>query len=363
MTPSFNTTALQDLLSQVASNNHIEKTDHNRFNIFSVLGIETREVLICRFIGELLNPNGHHELGSLPLKKFAEIVLEDNTFSDEDAQYADITLEDKIEGDRRVDIVIETGRMIYPIEVKVWAGDQDAQLSDYYHYYFGDRKDRKIYYLTPTGWEASAKSVGDLNKTLIERRSFDVHIRKWLESLNTYECNCRAKSSMKQFKEVIDQMCKNNDEFKELERVLQLADSSQMKGALLLLKYKDELWEKIRLDYLYKYIDLGEDKKYELRDALEEDKKIDSHVLLRVVRKDDPQKPVAWICVETNLYLATEKEKRPNQKWEKYGRDSNYYWMYISPEKSTEIFQLKKLRADLYDEKIEIRKYLDAIDA
>lgn len=34
------------------------KDSEKKFNIFCVLGIQYNEVLICRFLGELLNPNG-----------------------------------------------------------------------------------------------------------------------------------------------------------------------------------------------------------------------------------------------------------------------------------------------------------------
>ena len=35
------------------------------YNLFSVLGIETKEVLICRVLADLLNPRGQHGMGAL----------------------------------------------------------------------------------------------------------------------------------------------------------------------------------------------------------------------------------------------------------------------------------------------------------
>lgn len=46
----------------------LARTEGNdAFNIFKVLGIADKEVLICRLLGELLDPKGSHGLGAKPL--------------------------------------------------------------------------------------------------------------------------------------------------------------------------------------------------------------------------------------------------------------------------------------------------------
>lgn len=45
------------------------------YNLFSVLGIETKEVLICRVLADLLNPRGQHGMGSVYLELFLKEVL------------------------------------------------------------------------------------------------------------------------------------------------------------------------------------------------------------------------------------------------------------------------------------------------
>lgn len=40
------------------------------FNIFFILGIETREVYICKMLGALLSPQGGHDAGAIFLEKF-----------------------------------------------------------------------------------------------------------------------------------------------------------------------------------------------------------------------------------------------------------------------------------------------------
>ena len=51
----------------------LARTEGNdAFNIFKVLGIADKEVLICRLLGELLDPKGSHGLGAKPLSLFLE---------------------------------------------------------------------------------------------------------------------------------------------------------------------------------------------------------------------------------------------------------------------------------------------------
>ena len=51
----------------------LARTEGNdAFNIFKVLGIADKEVLICRLLGELLDPKGSHGSGAKPLSLFLE---------------------------------------------------------------------------------------------------------------------------------------------------------------------------------------------------------------------------------------------------------------------------------------------------
>ena len=40
------------------------------YNLFSVLEIETKEVLICRVLADLLKPRGQHRMGSVYLELY-----------------------------------------------------------------------------------------------------------------------------------------------------------------------------------------------------------------------------------------------------------------------------------------------------
>ena len=108
------------------------------FNIFKVLGIENKEVLACRFMGELLNPQGAHGLREKPLRHFMKSI-DTEPYAEAQLLSANVNLEECIDSDdrenpRRVDIAIHIKNDVFPIEVKIRADDQDAQLYDYYHY-------------------------------------------------------------------------------------------------------------------------------------------------------------------------------------------------------------------------------------
>ena len=64
------------------------------FNIFSVLGVENKDVRICMFLHELLLPKGSHGAGSVYLKAFVEKVLGLNGFIKSDYDNAIVTKEE-----------------------------------------------------------------------------------------------------------------------------------------------------------------------------------------------------------------------------------------------------------------------------
>lgn len=143
----------------------LARTEGNdAFNIFKVLGIADKEVLICRLLGELLDPKGSHGLGAKPLSLFLEQLRIADRFSPGQIAKAHVVLEETIDRDRRIDLVLYLGNEVIPLEVKVWAGDQNKQLYDYYHYFAQARQRNgtfKIYYLTPNGRSPSEISICD----------------------------------------------------------------------------------------------------------------------------------------------------------------------------------------------------------
>lgn len=162
---------------------HDEKTADN---LFSILGIETKELLHSRFIAFLLAPNGKvysgnskdsclnlsHNYGTEFLKAFLKRFL--------GAQYksslkksgielgnlnkAEVYIEyedKKLEG--RIDILIKINDYWMAIENKIHASDGENQLDRYYDYLKEETKGSfDLLYLTLDGHEASEFSTKEL---------------------------------------------------------------------------------------------------------------------------------------------------------------------------------------------------------
>ena len=115
--------------------------EHNRkienaktYNFFETTRIVKSEVIICRFIGDLLDPRGKHKLGSVGLQLFMELVFKEK-HDDDYYQNFKISTEYILENKRRIDIVIEGNERFIPIEVKIDAKDQENQCYDYLEFF------------------------------------------------------------------------------------------------------------------------------------------------------------------------------------------------------------------------------------
>lgn len=175
---------------------------NNSYNIFSALGIETREVIACRFMADLLNPMGHHNCGIKFLELFFKEVWQFNSVDRKDLENAIVTTEYAIDDNRRIDIVIEYRNHFIPIEVKIYAGEQSAQCSDYLKFARKKDKTAKIYYLTRFGTMPSEKSLDGIDSSQVVCLSFQKNISDWLK-----ECvgisNEPLKTIICQFEEVV----------------------------------------------------------------------------------------------------------------------------------------------------------------
>jgi len=134
------------------------------FNIFSILKMESKEnATHSAFLGELLNPEGSHNLGTVFLKLFLETIDLDHI----DLESARVKLEHyvgKIDYDSktggRVDIFIwDKEDNTICIENKINAPDQKMQIERYRNY---NLRRNKVYYLTEPGKEPDPVSRGDL---------------------------------------------------------------------------------------------------------------------------------------------------------------------------------------------------------
>ncbi len=363
---------IKSLLYDISVTQRLTKTPQksaSSYNIFQALQIEWKEVHTCRFIASLLSPNGKHGLGLAPLCLFFWYVLGLDTSP---SPTATVTLEEVITDNRRVDIVIRNDEHVYPIEVKIWAGDQNVQLADYYHYYFETKKytDKKIYYLTPTGWMPSLQSVGNrLDKKCIVLLSFEKHISLWLKKVAELEhIDPGLKRILEQYQEVLNEMCKTSKEEKAvmeaigLDKTFAVTDNLCALVSLLDLNgdKNGSIQKAIQKAYLRRFLDF-DTSKYIFVDTPEQEviQKAGNHVLLFIGTKGENPKTVAWVCVDKNLYLRCEKlEEVHSEIWK------DECWVYIKPDDyySGEKYRLDDCRNALaYSGKIKIGKLLDEI--
>lgn len=175
---------LDDVRMLIATNCAESYKQGKKFNVFRIEGIASDEVKMCRFIRELLDPKGSHGQGDIFLKSFLEDVLkvDRHDFTAKDYQYAQVVCEKKISDLRRIDIVISIGASVFPIEVKIYAEDQNKQCQDYYNYAYEIDSNAKIYYLTLDGHEPSDDSKGDLLDSQYMCLSFGNEILGWLDN-------------------------------------------------------------------------------------------------------------------------------------------------------------------------------------
>lgn len=152
-------------------------TTGDSINLLSIARIENDEKIICRILAFLLNPKEKHYQKDNFLKLFLEEINELPASNDE---AFDVFTEYPTDNKRRIDIVIRSEKRFIPIEVKVYAEDQEYQCHDYYIFAQKSRGS-KVFYLTPDGHEPSTTSKEGLiiNETL-KLLSFRKEISNWL---------------------------------------------------------------------------------------------------------------------------------------------------------------------------------------
>ena len=153
-----------------------EKAKGSELNIFTILNKETdEESTHCRFIYELLSPNGSHNQGDTFLKLFFKTVL---GVSEEKypTGYIVVRREACLTTDSRLDLMIDTDSCCYLIEAKINAGEQPEQIKRYCEWAEKRGKDYSMYFLTLDGHVSNTTDKYEC--TYI---SFETHIIKWLE--------------------------------------------------------------------------------------------------------------------------------------------------------------------------------------
>ena len=188
---------IQQFFQEVASICALEQAqqeERNRkgenYNLFSILSIERYELKHSALIANLLDPKGSHGCGDAFLRAFFEIALKGTAYPFEDCTLPDSYTEyytGPIVGDTggRIDILVKSSRYGLIIENKIYAGDQDKQLTRYDNYgkkTFGADK-YLLAYLTLYGYDASKESTATKSAEEVGylRLSYAEDILRWLE--------------------------------------------------------------------------------------------------------------------------------------------------------------------------------------
>ncbi|MDR2634181.1 MAG: PD-(D/E)XK nuclease family protein [Treponema sp.] len=205
----------------------------SKFNIFTITGTKNKEVQMCRVLANLLNPEGSHCQGSLYLKTFWETVLSKlpEALRSLDFDAARVSTEYVIDENRRIDIVIEDGRVFVPIEVKIRAGDQEKQVSDYAA--FSRNRNRgapvPVLYLTLDGHRPQDAGEGEYRLF-----SFSQDILPWLKKCRDKpETALPVREILKQLIAAVETLCNTSGD-EEMDEIFKLITRSEdsVKAAL-----------------------------------------------------------------------------------------------------------------------------------
>jgi hypothetical protein len=220
-----------------------------KYNIFKIAQINEKEVIICRIIADLLDPKGNHKRGDVFLQYFLEIVNEKNKYSfSVNTKNSRVYTEYSTDINRRIDIVIEDGKTFIPIEVKIYAKEQESQVSHYAE--FSRIKNGNInvpvLYLTIEGDEPTTANTN--NYICL---SFKHDIVKWLNKClknNEIEKILPIREVLKQLIGSIKSICGISEDEKMENAVATLVTQSEdyVKAAIAIKQALETLGERAR---------------------------------------------------------------------------------------------------------------------
>ncbi|MDR2480753.1 MAG: PD-(D/E)XK nuclease family protein [Spirochaetaceae bacterium] len=213
-----------------------DRESGRKFNLFHVAGIARKEVIMCRVLADLLDPQGKHCKGSLFLKLFWEVIAPKlRNCPALDIEHTRVTPEYVIDENRRIDITLEDGAIFVPLEVKIWAGDQPKQVADYFAYAQTKNKAAHIpvLYLTVDGHEPSDYSKADAGKDDYVCLSFKDDILSWLEACLREEATEKTvpvRENLKQLIAAIKSLCGKSEDAEMENEIFKLVTQSDDTG-------------------------------------------------------------------------------------------------------------------------------------
>ncbi|GMO57473.1 MAG: hypothetical protein Ta2G_17190 [Termitinemataceae bacterium] len=255
--------SIKSLLAETAKiTKQLEKgyrDNGTKYNIFNIAGIGEKEVIMCKVIADLLDPKGKHYKGTIYLNSFLEIISKKyNSYPAklDDSGVIKVSTEYPTDQGRKIDIVIEDKSNFIPIEVKIWAEDQQEQIADYYAYSKerNDNKNIPVLYLTPNGHKPSENSSKDESE--YKCISFKDDIIEWLKRcLENHGDNnsIPVREVIKQLKSAVESICgyMEDEDMKILEEIVE--NDATIQAALKIQKVmndvniKKKLWELFKI--------------------------------------------------------------------------------------------------------------------
>lgn len=260
---------IQRFFQEVASICALEQAqqeERNRkgenYNLFSILSIERYELKHSALIANLLDPEGSHGCGDAFLRAFFEIALKERTYLFEDCTLPHSYTEyytGPIAGDTggRIDILVESKSSHYGliIENKIYAGDQDKQLTRYDNYgkkTFGAGR-YLLVYLTLFGSEASKESTATKSAEEVGylRLSYAKDILLWLkECVRLADNKPLVRESLNQYIRTIKQLTYQDMNQEDIQKIIDLAVDHPEVVATLSSK-RDAIAQGIREKYIF----------------------------------------------------------------------------------------------------------------
>ena len=232
------------------------------YNLFSILSIERYELKHSALIANLLDSEGSHGCGDAFLRAFFEIALKERTYLFEDCTLPHSYTEyytGPIAGDTggRIDILVESKSSHYGliIENKIYAGDQDKQLTRYDNYgkeTFG-ADGYLLVYLTLYGCDASKESTATKSAEEVGylRLSYAEDILRWLEQcVRLADNKPLVRESLNQYIRTIKQLTYQDMNQKDIEKIIDLAIDHPEVVATLSSKL-DAIAQGIRKKYIF----------------------------------------------------------------------------------------------------------------
>ena len=344
-------------VARICALEQAQQEERNRkgenYNLFSILNIERYELKHSALIANLLDPKGSHGCGDAFLRAFFEIALKGTAYPFEECTLPHSYTEyytGPIAGDTggRIDILVTSSDYGLIIENKIYAGDQDKQLTRYDNYgkeTFG-AGGYLLVYLTLYGYDASKESTATKSAEEVGylRLSYAEDILRWLEQcVRLADNKPLVRESLNQYIRTIKQLTYQDMNQENIQEIIDLAVDHPEVVATLSSKL-DAIAQGIIEKYIFPELRKYADKKGWLFDDTEiannkGDNKIclrkegwDGSIIISADSEDKQSNYGRWI----NLWIGIDSKVTGAKKLTCLEKQSPEYpmgWEYLTPRK------------------------------